>query len=385
MTDLLSPEFRRDLVRRGFSRRDFGRIAAFMTAGATLPFYNEATLAQGLSAMRNMPPDAIKLNANENPMGPCPAAAEAIHKVVSQGGRYLYNETFAFTKAMAEVDGLSTDHVMPFAGSSDPLHRAVLAFTGPNRSYVVADPGYEAGTRAARFMGAKVIEVPLRKDDYSHDVHAMAQADASAGLIYVCNPNNPTGSVTRKEDIEYLVDHKPKGAIVLLDEAYIHLAKTVEPASYLVAKDADVIILRTFSKLYGMAGLRAGAALGRPDLLQKLRSYGAGALPVTGMVGATASLKTKGLIEERRNLIAGIRQETVEWLDKHGFAVLPSDANMIMVDVHRPGRDVFQALLQHKVAIGRSWPSMPKHVRVTIGTRDEMAKFREAFGRVMNA
>jgi histidinol-phosphate aminotransferase len=383
MNDLFGPKTGRDLMQRGFSRRDFGRLAALLSAGAALPFYNEAALAQGLSAMPNLPPDAVRINANENPMGPCPEAAEAIHKIVSQGGRYLYNETFAFSALMAEVDGVPTDHVMPFAGSSDPLHRAVLAFTGPEKSYVVADPGYEAGGRAAQFIGAKTVSVPLRKD-YAHDVHAMAQADPNAGLIYVCNPNNPTGSITPKEDIEYLVAHKPKDAIVLLDEAYIHLSKTAEPASALVAADKDVIILRTFSKLYGMAGLRAGAALGRPDLLAKLRNYGAGALPVTGMVGAIASLKTKGLVEQRRKTIADIREETVEWLDKRGFSVLPSEANMIMVDVRRPGREVFSALLKEKVVIGRSWPSMPHHVRVTIGTREEMAKFRTAFGHVMN-
>ena len=155
-----------------------------------MPFYNESALAQGLSALPNLPPDAVKINANENPMGPCPEAVEAINKVVRQGGRYLYNETSAFIAAMAEVDGVSKDYVMPFAGSSDPLHRAVLAFTGPDKSYVVADPGYEAGSRAARFIGAKTIAVPLRKD-YAHDVHAMAQADPNAGLIYVCNPEQP--------------------------------------------------------------------------------------------------------------------------------------------------------------------------------------------------
>ncbi len=212
----------------------------------------------------------------------------------------------------------------------------------------------------------------------------MAQADPNAGIIYVCNPNNPTGSVTSKDDIEYLVAHKPKNAIVLLDEAYIHLSKTAEPASALVAAGKDVIILRTFSKLYGMAGLRAGAAFGRPDLLEKLRDYGAGALPITGMVGATASLKAKGLVQERRKIITAIREETVEWLEKHGFTVIPSEANMIMIDVRRPGREVFSSLLKEKVVIGRTWPSMPNHVRVSIGTRDEMAKFRAAFGRVMN-
>jgi histidinol-phosphate aminotransferase len=333
--------------------------------------------------MPNLPPDAVRINANENPMGPCPEAADAIRGIVGNGGRYLYNETFAFVAALAAAEGLPSDHVMPFAGSSDPLHRAVLAFTGPGKSFIIADPGYEAGERAAQFIGAKTISVPLRRD-YSHDVQAMAQADPSAGVIYVCNPNNPTGSITSKDDIEYLVAHKPDGAIVLLDEAYIHLSKSAVPASPLVAADKDVIILRTFSKLYGMAGLRAGAALGRPDLLAKLRGYGAGALPVTGMIGAIASLKVKGLVQQRRKIIADIREDTADWLDRKGFAVLPSEANMLMVDVRRPGHEVFQAMLEQKVVIGRTWHSMPNHVRISIGTREEMTTFRAAFGRVMN-
>ena len=146
-----------------------------------------------------------------------------------------------------------------------------------------------------------------------------------------------------------------------------------------------MVILRTFSKLYGMAGLRAGAAFGRPDLLEKIRNFGAGALPVTGMVGATASLKVKGLVESRRKVIADIREETAAWLGKKGYACLPSEANMLMFDTRRPGRKVFDALLQEKVAIGRSWASMPTHVRISIGTADEMAKFRAAFAKVMDA
>jgi histidinol-phosphate aminotransferase len=383
MKDLFSPEQRRDLLHRGFTRRDFARVAALMTAGAALPFYNEAALAQGLSAGPRIPSDAVKINANENPMGPCPEAIEAIQRLVPQGGRYQYQETFAFVDAMAATEGVPRDHVLPFAGSSDPLHRVVLAYTGPEKSFVVADPGYEAGEKGAEFVGARTIKVPLRKD-WAHDVRAMAAADPSAGVIYVCNPNNPTGSLTPKEEIEYLVNNKPKGAIVLLDEAYIHLSKTAEPCSPLVAAGKDLIILRTFSKLYGMAGLRAGAALGRPDLLAKIHGYGAGALPATGMVGATASLKARGLVESRRKIIADIREETVAWLEKKGFDVIPSEANMIMIDARRPGRVVFQAMMRENVAIGRTWPALPNHVRVTIGTREEMAKFRTAFGRVMN-
>jgi histidinol-phosphate aminotransferase len=384
MSDRIGPEQRRDLVRRGFTRRDFARLATLMTGAAALPFFNEATLAQGLSAGPNLPPDAVKINANENPMGPCPEAAEAIHKVVAMGGRYQYQETNTFVETLAEIEGIPRTHVMPFAGSSDPLHRAVLAYTSPSRSFVVGDPGYEAGERAARFIGARVKRVPLRKDG-SHDVQAMIAADPDAGVIYVCNPNNPTGSITRKDDIDYLVANKPKDAVILLDEAYIHLSKNAEPATPHVASEKDVIILRTFSKLYGMAGLRAGAAFGRPDLLARLREYGAGALPVTGMVGATASLKVKGLVEERRKIIADIREETAGWLEKKGYSSLPSEANMLLVSVKQPGRNIVTRLLNEKVAIGRTWPSMPEHVRISIGTKEEMAKFRAAFARVMNA
>src|SRR5580692_12135828 len=110
MYEALSPESRRDLIRRGFSRRDFGRVAALLTAGAALPFYNESALAQGLSALPNLPPDAVRINANENPMGPCPEAIEAIHKIVSLGGRYLYEETFGFVNTMAAIEGVPRDH-----------------------------------------------------------------------------------------------------------------------------------------------------------------------------------------------------------------------------------------------------------------------------------
>jgi len=161
----------------GLTRRDFVRMATLLTAGASLPFYNELTLAQDLKAIASIPPDAVRLNANENPMGPCPAALEAIRAIVPQGGRYHFDQTQAFAEAMAASEGLPATHVLPAAGSSDPLHRCVLAFTSPSRPLVIANPGYEAPERAAKFVGAKVIHVPLRKD-YSHDAPAMASAPA---------------------------------------------------------------------------------------------------------------------------------------------------------------------------------------------------------------
>jgi histidinol-phosphate aminotransferase len=385
MTDRLGRGRTRELKERGFTRRDLARMAALVSAGAALPFYNESALAQDLRAIANIPPDAVKINANENPMGPCPAAIEAMRAVIPQGGRYLFSHSFAFVDAMAAAEGLPASHVMPFAGSSDPLHRSVLAFTSPTRPLVIADPGYEAPERAARFVGAKVVQVPLRKD-YSHDARGMAHADLHAGLIYVCNPNNPTGTVTRKSDIEALVAGKPEGCVVLLDEAYIHFATAATPATDLVAAGKDVIVLRTFSKIYGMAGLRAGAALARPDLLEKLRGFGGlGILPATGMAGATASLKEQGLVAERRGIVAAIREDLFAWMDRKGYSYIPSEANMVMVEGRGPGRETAVAMLRHKVAVGRAWPSLPAHVRVTIGTREEMGKFKAAFERVMDS
>jgi histidinol-phosphate/aromatic aminotransferase/cobyric acid decarboxylase-like protein len=347
-----------------------------------LPFFNESAMAQLSMVKGEIPPDAVLINANENPMGPCAEAAEAIHNIVQKGGRYMYGLTNDMRDTLAETLGLKPRYVRPFAGSSAPLHQAVLAFCSPQKSYVAGDPGYEAGGKAAEFIGAKQINVPLTKD-YAHDVRAMAKADPNAGLIYLCNPNNPTGSLTSREDMEWLLANKPAGSVLMVDEAYIHLAENAATMTDLAGKDKDVIILRTFSKLYGMAGLRAGAAIGRPDLLDKIVPYSAGALPVTSMVGANASLKVKNLVADRRRIIKDIREDTLAFLDKHNFHYVPSVSNKFMVDTKRPGREVINAMAKEKVYIGRTWPSWPTYVRVSVGTRDDMEKFKAAFLKVM--
>lgn len=369
-------------LKRGFTRRSFGRIATLIGAGATLPFFNEGVMAQ-LSQVRGMPPDAVKINSNENPMGPCAEAIAACHEVVHMGGRYSYELTDEFRETLAAQSGLTPDYVQPFAGSSAPLIQTAIAFTSPTRSWVTADPGYESGQRAAEFIGAKVYRVPLGKNA-THDVKGMVAADSSAGVLYICNPNNPTGSITPTKDIEWALANKPEGSIILLDEAYIHFSG--EPMrTDLVAQDKDIIILRTFSKIYGMAGLRAGAAIGRPDLLAKITPYSGGALPITGVKAATASLKADGVVEERRKIVADIRADVLAFLDKHGFSYAPTVSNKFMVDTGKPANDVIMAMRKEKVYIGRPWSSWPTHVRVTIGTAEEMEKFKAAFLKVMAA
>lgn len=375
-----------NLQARGFSRRQLGRVARIVTGGAAaLPFFNEFALAQQAqraSGRGTMPSDAVRISSNENPLGPCQDALDAIYKVAKFGGRYSpFNEQGDFIKAVAEVDGVKPSYVAPYAGSSDPLHRAVCAFTSPTRSFVMGDPGYEAGARTAEFIGSKVHRVPLRKD-YSHDVEAMLKADPQAGVIYICNPNNPTGTMTSQKDIEYVLANKPKGSILLLDEAYVHFATDESGIPY-VNKDQDVIILRTFSKAYGMAGIRAGIAIGRPDLLEKLRPYGSGMLPITGLAAATASMRSKGLVAERRKINKDIRENVFEFLDSKKFSYVPSVSNKFMLEVNRPGMEIVQALAKEKVYIGRVWKAWPTHVRVSIGTQEEMDKFKAALVKVM--
>jgi histidinol-phosphate aminotransferase len=368
-----------EFASQGLSRRNFGRISAMLAAGA-LPFYNEFALAQ-LSATRNpLPPDAVKIDANENPLGPCPEALEAVHKIASQGGRLLYWETFRLQELLAEYEGLKPDYAQAYAGSAAPLHQSVLAFCSPSKSFVIADPGYEAGERAAQFIGAKVFRVPLTAT-YAHDVKEMAAASPDAGLIYVCNPNNPSGTLTPRADIEWLLKNKPKGSVVLLDEAYIQFS-AAPVCTDLVAKDQDLVILRTFSKIYGMAGLRAGAAFGRPDLLKRVGGFGFGALPITGVAAAIASLQAKSVVPERRKIVSDVRADVLEFLEKHNFRYVPSVSNKFMLDVKRPGQETIDALRKEKVYVGRVWPTWPTHVRVSIGTQTEMNKFKAALLKV---
>lgn len=232
----------------------------------------------------------------------------------------------------------------------------------------MANPGYGSG--APKFIGSKLVQVPLRAD-YSHDVEAMIKADPNAGVYYVVNPNNPTGTLTQRRDIEYLLANKQKDAIVLVDEAYIHFSKAETVADMVVA-DKDVVVMHTFSKIFGMAGLRAGYALARPDILAKIRQYGVGFNPVTGTACAAASLKSRTVVPERKELMTNIRESVFAHLEKKNYKFIPSQTNFFMVETNRPGEQVVDALAEKDILIGRLWPIYPTKVRVSIGTQEQM-------------
>jgi histidinol-phosphate aminotransferase len=214
-------------------------------------------------------------------------------------------------------------------------------------------------------------------------VKAMIAAAPDAGMFYVCSPNNPTGTLTPHADVEYLLENKPEGSIVVVDEAYIHFADSPSAVD-LVKAGKDVVVLRTFSKIYGMAGLRCGVAMAKPGLLAKIQNLmGWNAMPTTAVAAATASMAEAHLIPERRHVNAEIRGELFQWLDAHEYSYIPSQANFFMLDTKQPAKAVIDAMAKRSVRIGRIWPILPTYSRITVGTREEMAMFRDAWQEVM--
>ncbi len=381
------------------SRRSFLRYASLAAAAPILTEAHFALAAQQSVATpqnagpaapvrrnrQTMPADAVLINANENPLGPCKAACDVIASIAPMGGRYdILGETDKLTHTFASQNGLKPEYVAVYAGSSEPLHYSTLAFTSPVRGFVSADPTYEAAERAAKVSKARISRVPLTAA-YAHDMKAMVAADPAAGLIYICNPNNPTGTITAKEEIAWALEHKPKGSILLVDEAYIHLADTPSVLD-LVAADGDLIVLRTFSKIYGMAGIRCGLAVGRPDLLARLQPYGQNPMPITGSAAANVSLLDAELVPARKKIIGDTRRDTLAWLGQNNYKVIgDSQSNCFMIDTGRKGTDVIKAMQAKNVYIGRTWPIWPNAVRISVGTPAEMAQFKTAFKAVMDA
>jgi len=303
--------------------------------------------------------------------------------VASKGGRYDILEMMNLVDVFAKQNNIDPDFVAVYAGSSEPLHYSVLSYTGPSRSFVAGNPTYEAGGRAAEIAKAKILQTPLTST-YAHDVKALAAADSNAGVIYLCNPNNPTGTITPRKDILWLLDNKPKDTMLLVDEAYIHLSDA-ESVTDQVANRKDIIVLRTFSKVYGMAGIRCGFAIAHPDVLRKLENCGQNAMPITSSIAARVSLEDTELVPKRKAYIANNRNETIKFLEANGYKVIPgSQSNCFMIDTGRNGRQVMNAMAQKKVIIGRTWAVWPDVVRITVGTNDDMAKFRTAFKEVMD-
>jgi histidinol-phosphate aminotransferase len=372
------------------SRRTFLKTSLLTAgaAGAAIQLGAPAAFAKETKAKATVGKDApiLNLGANTLSIGPCKKSLEAITQVAVKSGGYEPTDTTEIVGILSKELGVPTNNIMMYPGSGTPLDLVTVAFTSPTGSLVTADPTYEQAWRTSARVGAKVIKVPQRKD-FSHDVEAMCAADPAAGMIYICNPNNPTGAINLRKDIEYAAANKPKGSVLVVDEAYIHLSENATSAADLVAAMGDdVIVLRTFSKLYGMAGLRLGYAVASPANLAKMNGGSGrsqGVISSTTISAGVAALNDATLVPSRRAMIKKARTDTVAWLEKQGYACTISESNCFMVDVKRPGKQFQADMATHGVNIGRTWPGFENWPRISVGTEAEMMRFREAFTAVM--
>ncbi|SFI77333.1 MULTISPECIES: pyridoxal phosphate-dependent aminotransferase [unclassified Pseudomonas] len=351
---------------------------SLLALGAALPLLGRLDWA-----VASPPPtmtDKVLLNYNESPYGPSQVAREAMQKGIATAGRYPYKHMYALAGLFAQQQGIAEEQVAVFAGSMAALRYAVLAFTSETRGLVMATPSYEVPRQAAQANKASVKEVSLNAD-HGHDIPAMLAADPQAGMLYLCNPNNPTGTVTPTDAIRQALAHKPEGSVLVVDEAYIDFADTPSVVSWVKDHD-DLLVLRTFSKIYGMAGARLGLAVGHPALLERLAVFGGDNVPAgSTLLGGLASLEDVKLLPQRKALNNQLRDETVAWLKGRGFTCTASQANCFMIDVKQPAEQVIEKLAAQGVMIGRVFESWPQWVRVTVGDKQDMARFREVFAQ----
>ncbi len=387
-----------------FSRRSFVRALGWTglgTVAATLrPAGVDAltrTAAQGappiapsIAAPRS-PASAlgsfIKIDSNENPYGVGPSVAEAVQQALALAGRYPRNRD-TLTDALARLHGVPPPSILLGCGSGELLRAATLAFTSRTRAAVVPSPTFETCGETASRLGYPVREVRVDAS-LRLDLDAMRQAAAGAGLVYICNPNNPTGTVRSARDIEQFIEYvlgATPDAAVLVDEAYHEF---VDDPSYATAiplaiRSPRVIVTRTFSKIYGMAGLRVGYAIGHPDALAAMEQHMPfGTMSVLSVAAALAALHDTKRLTEQQQANRETRLAMRKLFEDAGYRVAASDANFLMVDVRQRASDFRGACRAHGVLVGRPFPPLDTHARITIGTKDEMQRAADAFRRVL--
>jgi histidinol-phosphate aminotransferase len=366
-----------------FSRRQFLKGFGVAAAGTALPL---PSIASAFEPSRAAQPDGLTLlNSNENPYGPSPAVLQVMQRSLSRANRYPDAADEAFIARVARLHNVPSDHVIPGCGSTEILRLAAEAFLGPGKKLILGVPTFEAITDYAKSVSAEIVGVPLTSD-YEHDLDAMlARIDATATLVHICNPNNPTGSATPRKKIDGFLNQLPAHVYVVIDEAYHHFADSNDYRSFLdqPARNPRVIVARTFSKVYGIAGIRLGYGIAAPELITRLARYRlqdnlnvvaatAGLAALDDSAGTTTAI--------RRN--AEARNEFERQATARGLNPIPSFANFVMMDTGRPVKGLIEHFRSNQVLIGRPFPPMLSFVRVSLGTPEEMVRFWQVWDRL---
>jgi histidinol-phosphate aminotransferase len=389
-----------DLSRRSFVMRigagGIGALSFPMIAGrgrealaGAAPQPSKPSPPPAAGARTDLPPLRIRLDSNENPHGPAPAATEALKAAFSETNRYPDEPAEKLQDAVARKHGVPVECVATGCGSTEILRIAAAAFTGPSRGLVTAAPTFEAIAHYAEAIGAGVTRVPVTSA-LTLDLDAMAKASGSAGLLYVCNPNNPTATARTAAAVRDLIARvtKDSQATVLVDEAYFEYAEDPGYATLIphAMENPRVVVARTFSKIYGMAGLRVGYAVAQAPTIAAMRKHMLwDSVNGMGATAALASLPEHAHLEEQRRLNREAREFTRRFFEAAGYKVVPSETNFLMADIRRDVRAFRDACRARGLNVGRPFPPLNTHVRVTLGTMEEMRRATEIFAEVLRS
>ena len=354
-----------------------------LPGGELTPFASDERAALRLAA-----PEALRLDSNENPNGPGAAALDAVRSMFTEAPRYPDLTSAAVLQAIAAHHRVPAENVLVGCGSGEILRMASYAFTTPKRALVTGAPSFEDPVRHSEMMGAPIRAVPVDAS-LRLDLDAMLAQVAGAGMVFLCNPNNPTGTVhgaAAVRDFIAEVHRRAPECVVMVDEAYHEYVDDPDYATAvpIALADPNVIVVRTFSKVYGMAGLRAGYVVGQPATLARMARHRLpNAINVLAAAAAVATLPDAEHLarEQRQNRDA--REFTRKALAEMGFAAPPSSANFIMVPIGRDARVFRDACRQKGVLVGRPFPPLLTHARISIGTMDEMKRAVGVFRQVL--
>src|SRR6266700_2036130 len=367
------------------SRRKFAQLLGAGAAAAVVrPPVSFAKPTQSVTTPLTEAGGIVRLSANENPYGPCPKALQAITDSFGLACRYPDEHNNVLIDKLAKLNNVDRNEILLGDGSGEILKLCAETFTGPqNGKLVAADPTFEAILNNASANGAEVIKAPLTSS-FAHDLPKMLAA-AKGGLIYVCNPNNPTASITPKDELRDFIAKTPRETMILVDEAYFHYADSPDYESVvpLVKDNPNLIVARTFSKVYGMAGLRCGYCVAQKETLERMRPYQMwDSVNIMALAAASASLDDPDQVSNGQRLNSEAKMFVISELARAGYKTIPSQANFIMVDCRRPVVPLIKAMKEQNVHVGRLFPALPNHMRVTIGKKPEMETFVSAFKQV---
>ncbi len=369
------------------------RFAQLLGAGAACAVVRPALSFAAQPVAQSATGSVVRLSSNENPYGPSPKALKAMNDAFGLAWRYPDEHADLLIEALAKINGVNRDQILLGDGSGEILKLCAETFTGPiangkngslgRGTMVVADPTFEAILNHASANGAEVVKVPLTSS-FSHDLPKMEKA-ANEGLVYICNPNNPTASITPKNELREFIAKASRQTMILVDEAYYHYADSPDYESVipLVKDHPNLIVARTFSKVYGMAGLRCGYCIAQRNTIERMRPHQAwDSVNIMALAAAIASLNDADQVANGKRLNSETKAFVAGELDAMGYKQIPSQANFIMVDVKRPVLPLIQTLKERNVQVGRLFPALPNHMRVTIGKKTEMESFLSAFRQV---